>query len=49
MSAPVLLQLDSRRRVSLGALARHSYYLVSVGDDGVIVLTPAEVVPVRGT
>jgi hypothetical protein len=40
-----LLELDGRRRLSLGALAHSNYYLAEVQDDGVIVLTPAEVVP----
>jgi hypothetical protein len=44
----LLLQLDGRRRVSLGALATHAYYLAEVADDGVITLTPAEVVPLTG-
>ena len=41
-----LLELDVRHRLSLGALARFSYYFAEVHDDGVIVLTPARVVPV---
>jgi hypothetical protein len=41
-----LLELDGRRRISLGALATHNYYLIDVQDDGVIVLTPANVIPV---
>jgi hypothetical protein len=43
-----LLQLDARRRISLGALAAHGYYLVEVAEDGVITLTPAVVVPLTG-
>jgi hypothetical protein len=38
-----LLEVDSRRRISLGSLAAHDRYLVEVEDDGVIVLTPAVV------
>jgi hypothetical protein len=38
-----LLTVDSRGRVSLGALATHARYFVSVEEDGVIVLTPAVV------
>lgn len=40
-----LLELDARRRVSLGALAHHNYYFAEEQDDGVIVLTPAVVMP----
>jgi hypothetical protein len=39
----VFLELDSRKRISLGALAKHRLYLASVDDQGVIVLTPAVV------
>jgi hypothetical protein len=38
-----LLEVDSRRRISLGSLAEHDRYLVEVEEDGVIVLTPAVV------
>jgi hypothetical protein len=38
-----LLEVDARRRVSLGLLAEHDRYLVEVEDDGTIVLTPAVV------
>jgi len=41
-----LLELDSRRRISLGSLARHDRYLVDVEEDGTIVLTPAVVMSV---
>lgn len=41
---PLLLELDSRRRLSLGSIARHSRYLAEVEDDGTIVLTPAVVI-----
>lgn len=40
-----VLEVDSRRRVSLGVLAQHELYLVEVMPDGVIVLTPAVVLP----
>jgi hypothetical protein len=39
------LELDSRRRIALGSMARHDMYLVQVAADGVITLTPAEVTP----
>jgi hypothetical protein len=39
------LELDARRRLPLGALARHDMYLVQVAPDGIITLTPAEVTP----
>lgn len=39
------LELDARRRLPLGAMARHSLYLVQVAPNGVITLTPAEVTP----
>jgi hypothetical protein len=38
-----LLEVDTRRRISLGPLATHDLYLVEVEDDGTIVLTPAVV------
>lgn len=41
-----LLEVDSRRRLSLGPLAEHDRYLVQVEDDGVIILTPAVVMSV---
>jgi hypothetical protein len=41
----ILLEVDSRRRISLGSLAKHDRYLVEVSEDGVIVLTPAIVMP----
>jgi hypothetical protein len=46
LPVPKLLELDGRRRLSLGALAEHSYYLAEVSPDGVITLTPAVVMPV---
>jgi hypothetical protein len=39
------LELDARRRLPLGAMARHDMYLVQVAPNGVITLTPAEVTP----
>jgi hypothetical protein len=45
MTTQTLLEVDSRRRISLGALvAVHDRYLATVEDDGVIILTPAAVV-----
>lgn len=42
-----LLTLDGRRRINLGKIARpkDTRYLAHVEADGVIVLTPAVVVP----
>lgn len=39
----IFLELDSRKRVSLGPLATSKLYLASVDDSGVIILTPAVV------
>lgn len=41
--AGILLELDTRRRISLGRIAKHNHYLVAVEEDGTIVLTPAVV------
>lgn len=38
-------ELDARRRLALGPLARHDLYMASVDERGVITLTPAEVTP----
>jgi prophage tail gpP-like protein len=38
-----LLELDDRKRASLARIARHTRYLVTVEDDGTLVLTPAVV------
>lgn len=38
-----LIELDARGRASLKSLATHERYLVSVEDDGTIVMTPAVV------
>lgn len=40
-----LLELDARGRVSLGRLAAHRRYLVTVQDNGQILLTPVTVLP----
>lgn len=45
---PKVLELDSRKRISLGSLARHNYYLANVTSTGTIVLTPAAVIPAIG-
>ena len=41
-----LIELDARRRASLGRVGRpeHTRYLVSEEDDGTLILTPATVV-----
>lgn len=38
-------ELDARKRIALGTLARHDLYIASVNERGVITLTPAEVTP----
>lgn len=44
---PPIVRVDTRHRVSLGKDAPvGSLYLYQVGDDGVIVLTPAVAVPI---
>lgn len=43
-----LVELDGRRRLSLAQFARSTYYFLEVQDDGVIVLTPAQVVTLAG-
>jgi hypothetical protein len=40
-----LLQVDSRRRVTLGKLATATRYQVAVRPDGSILLTPVPAVP----
>lgn len=45
-AAPTLLEVDGRRRISLGVLAEHDRYLAHVETDGTIVLTPAVVLSV---
>ena len=42
----MLLELDARRRISLGKIAQHNRYLVNVEEDGTIVLTPTVVMTV---
>lgn len=42
-----LVEVDARKRVSLGGLVQHRYYLAKVESDGTIILTPAEVRPKR--
>jgi len=44
--ADTLIELDTRRRVSLGRVWRpeHTRYLVHEEEDGTVVLTPAAVV-----
>ena len=41
----LLLEVDARKRISLGSIAKHDRYLAHVEDDGTIVLTPAVVTP----
>lgn len=43
MPEQTILELDDRRRVSLGKLAEHSRYLVRKEDDGTLILEPAVV------
>jgi hypothetical protein len=38
-----MVELDERRRVSLGKIGRHTRYLVHEQEDGTIVLEPAVV------
>jgi hypothetical protein len=38
-----ILELDERRRTSLGKIGRHRRYLATVEEDGTIVLAPAVV------
>jgi len=42
-----LLTLDSRKRVSLGKLARHDHYMITKEPGGVLVLTPVVVVSIN--
>ena len=39
-----LVEVDSRRRISLGQLGQHSRYLATVDSDGSILLRPAVVI-----
>jgi hypothetical protein len=45
----IVIDVDSRKRASLGRLARHERYIGEVSDDGVITLTPAKIVPLPPT
>lgn len=49
MVASVHIELDSRRRASLGKLARkdQSHYVGHVEPDGTIVLVPVDLVPIN--
>ncbi|KAA0234606.1 MAG: hypothetical protein JJLCMIEE_03079 [Acidimicrobiales bacterium] len=40
----VLIELDSRRRASLGKIGHHDRYLASEQPDGTVILTPAIVI-----
>lgn len=39
------VELDHRRRVAIGRYARHDLYLLTVSAEGIITLTPAELMP----
>jgi hypothetical protein len=39
-----VLELDARRRITLGSLAAYDRYLVTTEEDGTITLTPAIVI-----
>lgn len=41
MATPELVELDGRRRASLGKIGRHDRYLVYEQGDGVLVFEPA--------
>lgn len=43
---PLLIDVDARKRISLGAMALHDHYLGEIDEDGVIILTPALIQPV---
>jgi hypothetical protein len=43
---PLLIDVDARKRISLGALALHDHYLGEIDEDGVIVLVPAVIQPI---
>lgn len=40
-----IIEVDSRNRVSLGALGTAKFYIASVADDGTILLQPAVIMP----
>jgi len=39
-----LVEVDSRRRVTLGQHAKHQRYLITTEPDGTVILTPAVVI-----
>jgi hypothetical protein len=43
VTQPMLVQVDARKRVSLGSLAQHEQYLVRQTPDGTIIFEPAVV------
>ncbi len=47
MAEPVLIELDDRRRCSLGRIGNkdHRYYLVTEEPDGTLIWKPAVVMP----
>lgn len=44
---PMLVELDTRNRISLTKLARHRRYLATATPDGSILLVPVRIVPER--
>lgn len=40
MAGPKLIQVDSRKRVTLGTMAHHERYAAWVEADGTIIMTP---------
>jgi hypothetical protein len=49
MKQPILIELDSRRRTSLGKIGRHSRYLAREEPDGTLILEPAVVLTTTET
>ncbi len=45
MKHPKLLTVDARKRITLGALARHDHYTVALLGNGALLLTPVELRP----
>lgn len=47
MTREILIELDERRRASLGRIGRpeHTRYMAHTRDDGTIVMRPVDVVP----
>lgn len=41
MSKPVVIEVDDRRRISLGKLGQHNQYLATELPDGTLMLEPA--------